>query len=107
MTSVISSYLDDVKAREDSATKGPWKFKRSKGEGFASYGMVDGYQRSVQQRDLIRDFDAEFIAHSREDVYILRSCLGDCIELIEKKKLGESDIRDLLGRLNKRIQQSE
>lgn len=106
MNSILKSYLNEVKKREESATGGPWKYSPVKAEGFEAYSTIHGYQRSVQHRDFIRDFDAEFMAHSRVDVFVLHKMLTDCLEVIEKRTLGERDIEELIGRLERRIQQA-
>lgn len=107
MNSIVNSYLEEVEKRLDEATSGPWKAVPCRYEGWQAYSLVHGYQRSVRNRDYIRSFDAEFIAHSRTDNYILYKSLTDCLELLQKGKTGERDIEELVGRITRCIQEAE
>lgn len=107
MNSIISTYLEEVKNREEGATVGPWKATPVKDEGWQAYCMVQGYQRSVKFRDFIRDFDADFIAHSRIDVAILLAMVFDLWEIIMKKKPEPREVEMINEILSRRIQQFE
>ena len=87
MTQLISSYLSEVLKREEAATCGPWTSTRCKGEGWQSFKLIGGYQRAVRYRDFIRDFDADFIAHSRNDVHVLLGMVMDQQEVIAKNEI--------------------
>lgn len=68
------SDLDEIQARADAATEGPWRalttgrtggdhwYICDEGEAIASVASQDGFNEDQ------REPDAEFIAHAREDV---------------------------------------
>lgn len=107
MNSIINTYLDEVKTREEGATVGPWRKVDVKIEGWQSYSMVQGYQRAVKFRDFIRDFDADFMAHSRTDVPILHAMVLDLLQFLNKKGLEPREVETINETLSRRIQQFE
>ena len=107
MNLMISSYLEEVEEREQAATTGPWKEAPIEIKGWESYKMVAGSQRSAKYRDFIRSFDAEFMAHARNDVMVLHQLTTDLLEFINKLNLSESEKEALSSRLTRRIQMGE
>lgn len=103
MNSKINTYLTQIKERDLAATGGPWSAKQSAAEGWTAYSIVDGYQRAVKYRDLIRTNDAQFIAHAREDVPRLTNIVKDCLEFIGRLNLTERELELLYETINKRI----
>lgn len=67
--------------------------------------MITGYQRSVKFRDLIRNEDADFMAHARTDVRVLKNMLLDSLEFITKINANERALEDFFSRLNDRIEE--
>ena len=70
------SRLDEIKARADAATKGPWSFDWSEGEVPVFYGQTTKISGTFSvEANTIED--AEFIAAAREDVPWLIECIGE------------------------------
>ena len=66
----ISDRLDQIEARADAATEGPWEKRTVNGWGMVvSYSTDAMIQLVAEFRHKERDLnDAEFIAHARTDV---------------------------------------
>ncbi len=70
------SRLDEIKARAEAATKGPWSFDWSEGEVPVFYGQTTKISGTFSvEANTIED--AEFIAAAREDVPWLIECIGE------------------------------
>lgn len=105
MRQKINFYLNSVDRRESQATPGPWKRKQSEVDGWKAYSMITGYQRSVKFRDLIRNEDADFMAHARTDVRVLKNMLLDSLEFITKLDVNERALEEFFSRLDNRIEE--
>ena len=70
------SRIDEIKARAEAATKGPWSFDWSEGEVPVFYGQTTKISGTFSvEANTIED--AEFIAAAREDVPWLIECIGE------------------------------
>jgi len=70
------SRFDEIKARCDAATQGPWSFDWSEGEVPVFYGQTTKISGTFSvEANTIED--AEFIAAAREDVPWLIECIGE------------------------------
>lgn len=87
----ISDRLDEIQARADAATEGPWKIE-------THYGMSQSRRRQIVvpgwmtpiavlgQENPYGDPDAEFIAHARTDVPALVAALRAVLDLHKPEK---------------------
>ena len=87
------SILDNIQARADKASKGPWAVDHDDFDGASVY-MDDGITwgrayvcRDLQQGEDEGRADAAFIAHARADIPTLVAALR-AVEAIHTKELG-------------------
>ena len=66
----LTDLLDEIQDRVDRATKGPWDaYLVSASRREAGYSAVEVSDTEVQvTRDVDSWFDADFIAHARQDI---------------------------------------
>ena len=100
-------YLDEVQARADKATPGPWEVKGNGAQPYASDGIVANCETQIHndddeaglESDERRGFDnADFIAAARTDVPKLAAMLRIALDALERVKdwevMPSSDYRD-------------
>ena len=78
----MSSRLDEIKARAEAATKGPWS--DSAGDGYGPFLAINSAGATVARCDYgpyEGSRDAEFVAHARSDVPALVAAVEEVLEL--------------------------
>lgn len=97
----ISDRLDEIEARANAATEGPWEWDRHvRGNGHVVIG--DGLRRAHLPEDVAGDAEnAEFIAYARTDVprlvAALRAVLDVCDGLEEAAHQVRNAVEAALG----------
>ena len=94
----MTDLLDEIQNRADKATEGPWDaYSVPASRGKAGYSAVEVYDTEVQvTRDASGWFDANFIAHPREDVPRLVAALrgvlrqADALDELAASPIGAS-----------------
>ena len=70
----LDKYLKEVKQRVSGATEGPWKFHHHKWK----YPIMNKHQHIIVSKTNGIDDDADFIAHSRQDIEMLLEMVEEC-----------------------------
>lgn len=82
----VSALLDEIRARADAATPGPWSAVPDAETDRA--WVSTPYDEDLDDVSVVTDFtstpDAEFISHSREDVPALAAALRAVLDKIER-----------------------
>lgn len=87
----MSSRLDEIKARAEAATKGPWS--DSAGDGYGPFLAINSAGATVARCDYgpyEGSRDAEFVAHARTDVPALVAAVEEVLSLHKEVKWAES-----------------
>lgn len=85
--------LDEIEARADAATDGPWITGGSIEEGVTRFGTLndpdDPSEPGVLLGDVAYEANAEFIAHARADVPRLVAALRAVLDMHSRDYFGE------------------
>lgn len=98
--------LDEIQARADAATEGPW-YQSPLGEVYSGLGMSN----DPLVADEMFSHDAEFIAHAREDVPKLAKAVREVETIMDQLDIDRADgrlvtIREIQQAVRDAIQQA-